>query len=125
LEIDPEQEPESVCLLLRHTGPGVNLTVAPGTSLAFLLENARVSIRMCYITAVAEFCLRHDQAAIVTDAMSTPYSNYLTTFSPYLRPPATGSRLAQQTASRHPLLLRRLLNLPRRDSPLAAIPSSD
>lgn len=110
LEIHPEQEPLSICLLIRHLGPaGVNLSVAPRTSLAFLLENARVSIRTCYINNLAEYALRHDESSIITEALSAPSSNYLTTYSPYLR-----TTPGQQTASKHPLLLRRLLNLPKR-----------
>lgn len=123
LEVHTEHEPHSVCLLLRHLGPDVNLTVAPRTSLAFLLENSRVSVRMCYITNVAEFVLRHDQSSIVTGPMAPPRSNYLTTYSPYLR---TTTTVAQQAASSHPLLLRRLINLPRRGSspPLTTIPTT-
>jgi hypothetical protein len=119
LQVNPEDEPQSICLLIRHLGPAVNLSVAPHTSLAFLLENARLSVRLCYISDVAEFCLFNDQAAIVTEAMAPPRSSFLTTYSPYLK---TTSTIAQQTASRHPLLLRRLLNLPKPvPSPLATI----
>jgi hypothetical protein len=110
LEINPEQEPHCVCLLIRHLGPDVNLTVAPRTPLAFLLENARVSIRMCYITNVAEFCLQHDQESIVTEPKSVPNTHYLTTYSPALR---SIPSMTQQTMARHPLLLRRMQNLPK------------
>jgi hypothetical protein len=111
LEIPSDQEPQSICLLMRHLGPDVNLSVAPRTSLSFLLENANVSIRMCYISKVIGFLLLNDHSSIVREAMAAPHCNYLTTYSPYLR---TATTVSQQAAGRHPLLLRRLLNLPRR-----------
>ena len=123
LEVDPDEPPRSICLLIRHLGPEVNLSVAPRTSLAFLLENARVSLRMCSISQDAEFYLRNDAGTIVTGALAPPRSNYLTTYSPYLR---TTPTVSQQAASRHPLLLRRLINLPKRGpSPLALLPNSE
>ena len=122
LVVNEDQEPNSICLLIRHLGPQVNLSVAPRTSLAFLLENARISVRTCYITNVAEFVLRHDHSNIVTEALSAPRHNYLTTYSPYLR---TIPTVAQQAASRHPLLLRRLLNLPKRGALSPPQPNSE
>ena len=119
LVIEPEQEPDSLCLLLRHTNPGVNLNVAAHTSLAFLMENARVSIRLCYISQVAEFCLRHDQKALVTQTQNLPDNNYLATYSPF---EPTPEPLPEQVAARHPLLLRRKRTLPKL-SPLAEPPA--
>ena len=123
LVVENAEDPQCICLLIRHVGPEVNLTVAPRTSLAFLLENARVSMRLAYISNIVQFCLRHDEAAMVKDAMSAPRTNHLTTYSPYLR---SIPSFPHQSASRHPLLMRRLLDLPKlRTSPLANVVAAD
>lgn len=123
LEIDYEQEPYSLCMLLHQNTPGVNLTVAARTSLAFLLQHARVTARLCYISHITEFCLQHDQNNIITEAKSLPNCNFLTAYTP-LQP--AFSPTAQQVAARNPLLLRRMRNLPKLAvSPLIANPLNE
>jgi hypothetical protein len=110
LEINPDQAPYCLCLLMKHMGPDVNLTVAARTSLAFLLENARINIQLCFISSVMEFCLRQDIENIVTASKDQPNCNYLTTYSPT---GPTASSLAPPIMARNPLLLRRMQQLPK------------
>ena len=127
LTINDEQEPQALCLLLHYIGPSVNLTVAAHTSLAFLLENARVSIRQCYLTPMMEFCLLNDEQNMVPPTQSLPPYNFLTTHGVTETSPTEATlqpTLTQQVAARNPLLLRRMRALPKL-SPLAAVPTSE
>jgi len=121
LTVHRDQEPYALCVLLRLDTPGVNLSVAASTSLAFLMENARVTTRLCYINNFTEFCLQQDHTSLIPPTQSQPNCNFITTYA--LPEPVIASR-TQQVAARNPLLMCRMRSLPK-IAPLPAEPIAE
>jgi hypothetical protein len=118
LEINQQEDPFTLCLLLRHLSPDVNLTVAARTSLAFLIRNAHVSLRLCAVSPITEFCLRQDFNNIVSSAQDLPNCNYLTAYVPTESTTPAFELPPPVPACNNPLLLRRMRMIPKL-SPLA------